>query len=194
MTILAVAVEVAMVLLILGLSDGLVEESAHRRRGIGADIIIRASSSASTLTTGTNGLPESLIAEIETMPEVALAAGTTISLPTNLQTITGIDWDRFVRMANGVRFLQGGPFAGPDDVIIDSIYAQQTKPKIGGTLRGIIEGDSDPHVFLPELIAHHKAGRLPIERFTKIYPLDQINQAIDDAHHGRCVKAVLTIE
>ena len=63
----------------------------------------------------------------------------------------------------------------------------------GGTVRGIIEGDSDPHIFLPELIAHHKAGRLPIETFTKTYPLDQINQAIADAHSGSCIKAVLTI-
>ncbi|WP_068075743.1 NAD(P)-dependent alcohol dehydrogenase [Novosphingobium lentum] len=65
---------------------------------------------------------------------------------------------------------------------------------IGGTVRGIIEGDSDPLVFLPELIAHHKAGRLPIEKFSKTYRLDQINEAIDDAHHGKCIKAVLLID
>ena len=64
----------------------------------------------------------------------------------------------------------------------------------GGTVRGIIEGDSDPAVFLPELIAHHNAGRLPIETFIKTYRLDQINEAIDDAHHGKCVKAVLLID
>ena len=65
---------------------------------------------------------------------------------------------------------------------------------IGGTVRGIVEGDSDPKVFLPELLAHHKAGRLPIEKFSKTYRLDQINQAIDDAHHGKCIKAVLLID
>jgi aryl-alcohol dehydrogenase len=62
----------------------------------------------------------------------------------------------------------------------------------GHTVKGIIEGDSDPDIFLPELIAHMKAGRLPIEKFTKTYKFDQINEAIDDAHHGKCVKAVLT--
>ncbi len=62
----------------------------------------------------------------------------------------------------------------------------------GYTVKGIIEGDSDPDVFLPELIAHREAGRLPVDRFTKTYPFDQINQAIDDAHHGKCIKAVLT--
>lgn len=64
----------------------------------------------------------------------------------------------------------------------------------GHSVKGIIEGDSDPDVFLPELIAHMKAGRLPIDKFTKTYKFDQINQAIDDAHHGKCVKAVLTFD
>lgn len=64
----------------------------------------------------------------------------------------------------------------------------------GGTVRGIVEGDSDPAVFLPELIAHHAAGRLPIERFSRSYPFAEINQAIDDAHHGRAIKAVLLFD
>jgi aryl-alcohol dehydrogenase len=62
----------------------------------------------------------------------------------------------------------------------------------GYTVKGIIEGDSDPDVFLPELIAHREAGRLPVDKFTKTYPFADINQAIDDAHHGKCIKAVLT--
>lgn len=64
----------------------------------------------------------------------------------------------------------------------------------GGTVRGIVEGDSDPAVFLPELLAHHKAGRLPIEKFSTRYRLEDINQAIDDAHHGKAIKAVLVID
>lgn len=63
----------------------------------------------------------------------------------------------------------------------------------GGTVRGIVEGDSDPDTFLPELIAHHKAGRLPFDRFVTIYPFAQINGAIDDAHSGKAVKVVLTL-
>jgi hypothetical protein len=31
----------------------------------------------------------------------------------------------------------------------------------------IIEGDSDPHVFISELIAHHAAGRFPFDRLIK---------------------------
>lgn len=64
----------------------------------------------------------------------------------------------------------------------------------GATVRGIVEGDSDPATFLPELLAHHRAGRLPIERFSRTYRLDEINQAIDDAHHGRAIKAIMLVD
>jgi aryl-alcohol dehydrogenase len=62
---------------------------------------------------------------------------------------------------------------------------------LGHTIKGIIEGDSDPDVFIPELIAHYQAGRLPFDRMITTYPLSQINQAIADQHHGKCVKVVL---
>jgi aryl-alcohol dehydrogenase len=61
----------------------------------------------------------------------------------------------------------------------------------GFTYRGIIEGDSEPDVFLPELMDLYLAGRFPFDRLAQTYPLAQINQAIEDQHKGLCVKAVL---
>ena len=61
----------------------------------------------------------------------------------------------------------------------------------GQSVKGIIEGDSDPDEFLPELIEHFKAGRLPFDKLVRTYPLSQINEAIAAQHHGDCVKAVL---
>lgn len=63
----------------------------------------------------------------------------------------------------------------------------------GGTVRGIVEGDSDPDRFLPELISHHAAGRLPFDKFVMTYKFDEINRAIEDAHSGKAVKVVLTV-
>lgn len=62
----------------------------------------------------------------------------------------------------------------------------------GLTVRGIMEGDSFPDDFLPELIAHYEAGRLPVDRIVTRYAFDRINDAIADMHAGKCVKAVLT--
>ena len=64
----------------------------------------------------------------------------------------------------------------------------------GGTVRGVVEGDSDPDTFLPELIEHHRAGRLPFDRFVSTYPFARINEAIADAHSGKAVKVVLTFD
>jgi aryl-alcohol dehydrogenase len=61
----------------------------------------------------------------------------------------------------------------------------------GIAIRGIIEGDSDPDIFIPELIALHLAGRLPFDRLVRRYPFTAINQAIADQHAGHCVKALL---
>jgi aryl-alcohol dehydrogenase len=63
----------------------------------------------------------------------------------------------------------------------------------GGTLRGIVEGDSDPDEFLPLLIDHYAKGRLPVDRLITTYPFDRINDAVADTHAGKCVKAVLTL-
>jgi aryl-alcohol dehydrogenase len=62
---------------------------------------------------------------------------------------------------------------------------------LGQSIRGIVEGDSDPDIFIPELIAHHRAGRLPFDRMISTYPLSAINTAMDDQLAGRVIKAVL---
>lgn len=61
----------------------------------------------------------------------------------------------------------------------------------GFTYRGIIEGDSEPDVFLPQLMELYLAGRFPFDRMIKTYPLELINEAIADQHRGVCTKVVL---
>ena len=61
----------------------------------------------------------------------------------------------------------------------------------GQTVRGIIEGDSDPDIFLPQLIEHWRSGRLPLEKLVRTFPFADINAAIAAQHDGDCVKVVL---
>lgn len=63
----------------------------------------------------------------------------------------------------------------------------------GYTIKGIIEGDSQPDSFIPELIAHYREGRFPFDKLITLYPFEQINQAVQDQHDGKIVKAVLTM-
>lgn len=61
----------------------------------------------------------------------------------------------------------------------------------GHRIHGIIEGDSDLDGFIPELVDHFRAGRFPIDRLTKSYPLAQINEAVAAQARGDCIKAIL---
>jgi aryl-alcohol dehydrogenase len=64
----------------------------------------------------------------------------------------------------------------------------------GRTIRGIVEGDSVPQVFLPTLIALWKDGRFPMERIMRFYDFDQIDEAAQDAAAGRVIKPVLLMD
>jgi aryl-alcohol dehydrogenase len=61
----------------------------------------------------------------------------------------------------------------------------------GRTIRGIVEGDSVPSVFLPRLIELWRQGRFPVERFMTFYDFDQIERAARDAEAGVVIKPVL---
>lgn len=75
----------------------------------------------------------------------------------------------------------------------DSAVAVPILPLVGmgQTVKGVVEGDSEPAIFIPRLIALYREGRFPFDRLVKTYPFDQINAAVDDHHSARCVKAVL---
>ena len=62
----------------------------------------------------------------------------------------------------------------------------------GLSVRGILQGDSVPEVFIPKLVDLYMAGRLPFDKMVTKYPLEQINQAIADQAAGRVVKPVFT--
>lgn len=61
----------------------------------------------------------------------------------------------------------------------------------GRTVRGIIEGDSIPSVFIPQLIALWRQGRFPFDRLVKYYPLSDIQEAVRASEEGEVIKAIL---
>ncbi len=61
----------------------------------------------------------------------------------------------------------------------------------GRTLTGILEGDVNPHTFIPTLIALWQAGKFPFDRLVTTFPLSEINTAEKRALAGEIVKPVL---
>jgi aryl-alcohol dehydrogenase len=63
----------------------------------------------------------------------------------------------------------------------------------GRTVKGIIEGDAIPDLFVPKLIELYSQGRFPFDQMITFYPFDEINQAVEDMEQGRVVKPVLKL-
>ncbi|MCP4751208.1 MAG: NAD(P)-dependent alcohol dehydrogenase [Proteobacteria bacterium] len=61
----------------------------------------------------------------------------------------------------------------------------------GKRTRGVIEGDSIPQQFIPEMIELYRQGLFPFEKLIKTYAMEDINQAVEDSEKGITIKPVI---
>jgi aryl-alcohol dehydrogenase len=61
----------------------------------------------------------------------------------------------------------------------------------GRRLMGIVEGDSNPDVFIPMLAELYAQGRFPFDRLVKFYSFEQINEAVHDSETGVAIKPIV---
>jgi len=127
-SVLAVAIEVIMILSIVGVFMGMLNDSKARTNGIGADLMMRASNSSAMNGVGGATMPVKFGDVLRRLPHVTIVSPVNMQLNTSgaVETIFGIDYPTF----NGLRpftFVEGGPFQGPYDVIIDDVYARSRK-------------------------------------------------------------------
>ena len=130
---LVIGVGVTMILTLVGMSEGTLNEQKKRARGIGADIFVMGSNS-SVIGTGSASMDERLIKYLESQPHIKLATGTVVHSIGTLKSITGADLDKFNRLNGGLKFVSGGPFVQNDDILIDEFYSRQEKKKVGDKL------------------------------------------------------------
>src|SRR5688572_32772804 len=134
LSVLAIGVEVTMMLTLVGLGRGMLDDSARRARGVGADVWIRPPGS-SLIGFSSAPMSEKMLGYFEKQAHVAVASGTVSHPIGGVDTVTGIDLEQFNRMSGGFEFLSGGPFSQPDDIIIDEYYARQNQKKVGDRIQ-----------------------------------------------------------
>lgn len=64
----------------------------------------------------------------------------------------------------------------------------------GRTVRGIIEGDSVPDIFIPQLVELWRQDRFPFDKLIKFYPMSEIEEAARASERGDVLKAILRPE
>lgn len=164
-SIFAVAIEVIMILSIAAIMLGMLNGQRTRTSGIGMDM--ETHPGAATNLIGMSGAAASIKVTdvLRALPHVTVAAPVNIQLTSghSLENIYGIDYPTYNALRPFV-FLSGGPFTGPDDVIIDSYQA----------LRGFKVGDTMDimhHAFhVCGIVQNGKGGRkfIPIDTMDSI--------------------------
>jgi S-(hydroxymethyl)glutathione dehydrogenase/alcohol dehydrogenase len=92
-----------------------------------------------------------------------------------------LDW-------GGTATLLGVPKLGTEaSFVVNDLYNDKS-------IIGCRYGSTRPHHDIPLLVGFYKDGRLLLdEMVSQTYPLDQITQALDDLHHGKLNRGVLSV-
>ena len=159
-TVLAIAMEVVLILLVVGLTRGMVNENAKRLEGIGADIVLQPPGSSFMLASSTAAMSEKLAELLAGIQGVSAVSPVMVQLNTQggIGLIYGIDPETFNRVTHGFTFLHGRAFQDPYEVIVDDIHAKSKKLQVGQATKflnhnfrvsGIFEHGKGSRVFLP---------------------------------------------
>lgn len=164
----AVALQVFLLLFLMGLTTGIVNEWNERVRGIGADLLVQPPNASVFLAFSSAVLPENRRSTLEHVEGVGVVSPVVAVVNTEgLSMIYGIDFPTYNRLGGGFRFHAGGPFERVYDVIIDDVKAQSGNHKVGERVRllntefricGIVEHGRGARYFIPLRTAQEILG------------------------------------
>jgi len=168
LSILAISIQVILVLMIVGLTTGVVNEWGKRVEGVGADILVQSPNASIFFAFSSAVMQESFGQQIAALPGVDEVAPT-LSLmdQKNFVVIYGIDYKRFNALSKGFLFGSGRPFESPDEALADDIVAQSRHLKVGDqitlmnhafTICGIVAHGKGARFFIPLKTAQDISG------------------------------------
>ncbi len=159
-SVVAVAVEVIMILSIVAIFMGIVNDNRQRTNGIGADLVMLPSGASLISGLSSASMPVNDAIALRRLPEVAIvspAIQQTVTSSTSVSVIYGIDFATFNAM-RPFTFVSGGPFKGADDAITDTVWAEGHHLQAGSPIQvlghtfhvsGIVEPGKGGRVMVP---------------------------------------------
>jgi putative ABC transport system permease protein len=151
---LLIGISVTLILTLVGVSRGITEDSAQRTRAVGADVMLRAPNTSLMSFSGT-AIPEGVPAVLAKLPHVAMTTGVVNQAGATLfDGVTGVEPASFEAMSGPFVFDSGHIFEKPDDIIIDTYYAQQVKKHVGDKLKIINTDWNISGIYEPGKLAH----------------------------------------
>jgi putative ABC transport system permease protein len=135
-SVLAVAIEVSLILLIVGFALGMLNDTKTRQYGIGADVLVRPPGSSMMNAFNSASVSVKVADVLAKRPHVAAVAPVVmhVTSTTNIEIVYGIDLQSFEAVGGPFRYIAGGPFQGPDDMLVDDLFAAGNKVKVGSAI------------------------------------------------------------
>jgi len=165
----AIAIEVVMIIAVAAIFLGQIDGQKIRTNGIGADMIVRPPNSSNISAVGGAPVPARNAEALRKLPHVAIASPViqNFTLAGGApEIIYGIDYPSY----NALRpytYIEGGPFQGPNDAIVDDVFAHTEKGHHVGDTIQILN-----HPFrISGIVENGKGGR-------KMVPIDTLGNLI----------------
>lgn len=193
-TILAVAIEVTAVLIIVGLTNGTINEVADRMQGVGADVVVRASGSSAIMGFADVAFPEALAGRIEAMEAVESASPVlayTSEFGTGAPvTMWGIDPERFASIGGELEILEGEMLGDGFEMVVDRRLAAANGISVGQRVETLNSEWEVVGIFRPGV-----GGRLfvPLETLQELLGLEDRAHVIFVKTRTRSPEAIAAV-
>ncbi|PYS19345.1 MAG: ABC transporter permease [Acidobacteria bacterium] len=190
-SLLAVALEVVLILVVVGLTSGISDETGRRTEGVGADILLQPPNSSLFLALSNTTMPIVLRERLRELPGIKAITPvqTLVNSSAGLEIIYGIEPDTFDAVSNGFIWHKGRLFNAPDDVVVDDIYAKAKGVTVGDTVElvnhkfkvcGVVEHGKGARLFISLKTAQEMTGQTGKASlfFIKLTDPDRVETAI----------------
>ena len=168
--VLAVALEVILILVIIGLTNGISVETGKRTEGVGADILLQAPNSSLILALSQSTMSIKFRDQLSHLDGIRAVTPvfTLVNQGAGLEIVYGIEPQSFDAITGGFSWHDGGIFKGPDDLVVDDIYAKARHVKVGDKVEllnhtfsasGIAEHGKGARLFVPLKTAQDMGGQ-----------------------------------
>ncbi len=173
-SVMAVAVEVTLVIIIVGLTTGMVAEVGKRVEGVGADIMLQPPSSSVLMAFSGAPMPIKIrdkLSEIKYVQSVAPVL-LQFNMSGGVEVLYGIDPASFRAVSGGFVFHEGHDMVDPDDMLVDDVAAKSRNLHAGQDYRLL------DHTFhIAGIVEHGKGARV----FVQLATLQDLSGAHDKA-------------
>jgi putative ABC transport system permease protein len=170
----AVAMAVILILLLVGLSNGLLNDSATRTQNSGADIIFQPSGASLFFALNSGTLPVKLVERMAPIEGIEALTPVLMNFSVSEFGLTfGIDWASFNKLPGRLHLLEGQFFQADYEVIIDDLFAKTRKLKIGDSMTMLSQEF--------KIVGICRSGLAVVRVFIPLRTMQQLTGAIDKA-------------